>query len=179
MIFLNEITHYEFLKHKMAYRQRDQYGIKDVSVSAYVPKNDVARLMYYLNCACAVVEYNDNNINRYCDYDNWSQLSNEDIHSLVVLCYTLSPDLFHNKAFFHFDSLCGNDPNKFFEINQVNHQLLAIQSIVIADQTCRVNRIMTYKMRWMNTYYFNPMKNLARRLNNQNQRLRSSTYVIS
>jgi hypothetical protein len=167
----------------MAYVQHKQYGIKDISVTVNVPQNDTARLMYYLNCVCQAIQYDDNNISRYRNYNNWSQLSNEDIRLLVVLCYTLSPDVFNNKVFFQSDALCGNNANKFFEINEVNHQLLAVQSIVVAGRTCRVNKIMTYKMSWMQNNYLNPMRNLAERLNNRNRtpapNSRSSTCVIS
>jgi hypothetical protein len=167
----------------MAYLQHNQYGIKDVSQTINVPNNDVARLMYYLNSVCYTIEYNDNNISRYRNCSNWSLLSNEEIRLLVVLCYTLSPDIFDNKVFFQSDALCGNSSNKFFEINQVRTQLLAVQSIAIAGRTYRVNKIMTYKMSWMQYYYLNPMKNLAQRLNNQSQQStsnsRSSTCVIS
>ncbi len=166
----------------MAYFQHNQYQIKDTTVDANVPANDTARLMYYLNCVCSTINYNENNISRYRNYSNWSQLSNEDIRLLVVLCYTLSPDIFDNKVFFHSDALCGTSANKFYEISQVRHQLLAVQSIVVAGKSCRVNKIMTYKMSWMTKNYLNPMKNLAQRLNNQNRpqpQPRSSTCVIS
>lgn len=186
MSYLQQLTHSSFFKlfnSKMAYLQHNQIGFKDISVSVNVPPNDIARLMYYLNCACSAIEYNDNDIGRYRNYNNWSQLSTEEVRLLIVLCYTLSPDLFDNKVFFQSDALCGDSPNKFFEINQVRHQLLAVQSIVVAGRTCRVNQIMTYKMNWMHFYYLNPMKNLAQRFNNQNQRRapksRSSTCAIS
>ena len=166
----------------MAYVQHNQVGVQDISVDANVPDNDVARLMYYFSCVCSAIEYNDNDISRYRNYRHWSQLSNEEIRILLVLCHTLSPDLFDNKVFFQSDALCGNSPNKFLEINQVKHQLLAVQSIVVAGRTCRVNKIMTYKMSWMLNNYLNPMRNLAQRLNNQNQRpapkSRSSPCVI-
>ncbi|UJR38724.1 hypothetical protein I4U23_031389 [Adineta vaga] len=167
----------------MAYLQHNQYGIKDVGHSVNIPQNDTARLMYYLDCACNAVNYRDNDINRYRNYNNWAQLSNEDIRLLVVLCYTLSPDVFNNKVFFHSDALCGNSTNKFYEISQVRNHLVAVQSIVIAGRSCQVNKIMTYKMSWMQTYYINPMRNIAQRLNNQNQRQtsnsKSSSCVIS
>ena len=170
-------------QHKMAYLQRNQYGIKDISVSANVPQNDTARLMYYLNCVCSAIEYNESNISRYRNYSNWSQLSNEELRLLVALCLTLSPDLFNDKVFFHSDALCGDQANKFYEISQVSHQLLAVQSIVVAGRTCRVNKIMTYTMGWMQNNYLNPIRNIAQRLNNQNQRpapkSQSSTCVIS
>ncbi|CAF2156162.1 unnamed protein product [Rotaria magnacalcarata] len=83
----------------MAYVQRNRIGFHDTSVPANVPNNDVARLMYYLNCVYTVIEYNDNNIRRYRNCQNWSSLSSEEVRVLLVLCLTLSPDVFNNKAF--------------------------------------------------------------------------------
>ncbi|CAF4462478.1 unnamed protein product, partial [Rotaria magnacalcarata] len=62
----------------MAYVQRNRIGFHDTSVPANVPNNDVARLMYYLNCVYTVIEYNDNNIRRYRNCQNWSSLSSEE-----------------------------------------------------------------------------------------------------
>ena len=84
----------------MAYLQHNRFGIKDTSVDANVPPNDIARLMYYLKCVCSVIEYNDGNISRFRNYNNWSQLSTDDVRFLVVLCLTLSPDLLNNRVFF-------------------------------------------------------------------------------
>ncbi|CAF2038812.1 unnamed protein product [Rotaria magnacalcarata] len=169
----------------MAYVQRNRIGFRDTSVPANVPNNDVARLMYYLNCVCTVIEYNDNNIRRYCNCQNWSSLSSEEVRVLLVLCLTLSPDVFNNKVFFQSDELCGNSANKFFEISQVRDQLLVVESIAVADQTRHVNQIMTYKMSWMRQNYFDPVQRLSRPVNPRNQRptpaiqpSRTSTCVI-
>ncbi|CAF5086121.1 unnamed protein product, partial [Rotaria sp. Silwood1] len=116
----------------MAYLQHNQYGFKDTSVNVNVPNNDVARLMYYLNCVCSAIQYNDSDLSRFRNYRNWASLSSEDIRLLLVLCLTLRPDLLDDKVFFHSDALCGDSSNKFFEISQVRNQLLAVQSIVIA-----------------------------------------------
>ena len=117
--------------------------------------------MYYFNCVCGAIDYTDSDMQRFRNFRNWSSLSYTEIRLLVALCYTLSPDVFDDKVFFRSDALCGNSSNKFFEISQVSHQLLAVQSIVIAGQRRRVNKIMTYKMSWMHDYYFGPMRRLA------------------
>ena len=167
----------------MAYLQHNQFGIKDVSHDVNIPNNDVARLMYYLNCVCFTISYTDNDIRRFCNYNNWSVLSNEDIRMLVVLCHTLNPTVFIDKVFFQSDALCGNYNNRFLEINQVRTQLLAVESIVIAGRRCQVNKIMTYKVSWMENYYINPMKNIIQRLNaprpRQTSNSRSGTCTIS
>lgn len=146
----------------MTFLRQDQYKIKKVPAIGTVPNNDIARLMYYLNCACYTVEYNDRNISRYRNYNNWSSLSNEEIRLLITLCYIFSPELFNNKVFFQSDDFCDN---QFSEVNQS----LAVQSIVVAGRICRVHRIMTYNKSWMHDNYLNPIRNLDERLNNQSQ----------
>ena len=145
----------------MAVLQRKQVNFRQTGKETSVPNNDVARLMYYFHCVCSAIEYNDSDVQRFRNYDNWSSLSYTEIRLLVALCYTLSPDVFDNKVFFQSDALCGNSANEFFEISQISHQLLAVQSIVIAGRQRRVNKIMTYTMSWMRTYYLDPMRRLA------------------
>lgn len=145
----------------MAVLQRNQINIRNIGETVTVPNNDVARLMYYFDCVCYAIEYTDSDMQRFRNYHNWSSLSYTEIRLLVALCYTLSPDVFVNKVFFQSDALCGNTANKFFEISQISHQLLAVQSIVIAGRRRRVNRIMTYTMAWMRKNYLDPMRRLA------------------
>lgn len=159
----------------MAYFQQNKYGFKDTSVNANVPNNDVARLMYYFNCVCSAIQYNDTDVSRYRNYQNWSYLSSEEIRVLLVLCLTISPDVLDNKVFFHSDALCGNSPNRFFEISEVSNQLLAVESIVIAGRRCRVTSIMTYKMSWMHTNYINPIKRVAAQYGRNSSRTSSCT----
>jgi hypothetical protein len=83
---------------------------------------------------------------------------------LLGLCYTFSPDELDDKVFFHSDALCGDRTNEFYEISQVRHQLLSAESIVITGQRREVNKIMTYKMQWLETYYLIPMRGLIQKL---------------
>lgn len=89
-------------------KQRNQVGFKQTSVHTSVPDNDVARLMYYFSCVCTSIEYDDDNIDRYRNYKNWSSLSYNETRVLLALCITFSPDLFDNKIFFHSDALATN-----------------------------------------------------------------------
>ncbi|CAF3609155.1 unnamed protein product [Rotaria socialis] len=161
----------------MAYLQHNRFGFKDNSVDANIPDNDVARLMYYFNCVCSAIQYNDSDVRRFRNYRNWASLSFEEIRVLLALCITISPDVLDGKVFFHSDALCGNSQNKFYEISQVSNQLLAVESIVIAGRRCRVSQIMTYKMSWMYNYYLNPVQRLASRFSSPTSR--SGTCIIS
>ncbi|CAF1043978.1 unnamed protein product [Rotaria sp. Silwood1] len=149
---------------------RDQFGLRPTSSRATVPDNDLARLMYYLNCVFSAIEYKDQDVRRYRDYYNWSLLSDAEQRMVLVLALALSPDEFDGKVFFHSDELCGDSGNKFYELSQIRHQFLAVQSIVVAGQTRHVKKIMTYKMSWIQNNYVEPVKRLAYYFNQQRER---------
>jgi hypothetical protein len=65
---------------------------------------------------------------------------------------------------------------RFYEIGQVNHQLVVSSSLVIAGRTCRVNKILAFKQVWLQENYINPMNRLAQRFRS---RQRTRTCIIS
>jgi len=145
--------------------QANEIEVERTGVTVYVPNNDVARLMYYLQCVCTAVECDtDSDVRRFTNYKNWASLSIGEQKVLLGLCYTFSPDVLDDKVFFHNDTLCGDSLNDFLEISQVQHQLLAAESIVIAGRTREVNKIMVYRMEWMRTNYLYPMQGLVAKL---------------
>jgi hypothetical protein len=154
----------------MALIQRNEIGFKEFGSDVSVAENDVAKLMYYLNCVCITVNCNDDpEIRRFTNYRNWSNLSVDDQKKLLVLCYALSPDIFEDKVFFQSEALCRGSPNRFYEISQVRHQFLVVSTIVVAGRARQVNKIMTYTMSWMHYCYLQPMQGLARHLSEQDR----------
>ncbi len=142
----------------VVYLQRNEVESECMTESANVPNNDVARLMYYLNCVCFAIDCNnDNGIQRFTNYQNWARLSFEEQCLLFALCYTLSPDVFEYKVFFNCEEHCVQFENEFYKIGQVRHQRVAAESIIIAGRTRRVNKIMTY--------YLGPMRRIAATIN--------------
>jgi hypothetical protein len=156
---------------------QNEIAVKRTSRTTSIANNDVARLMYYLNCVCASIDCNqDEDIRRFTNYANWSWLSTEEQKFLLLLCYTFSPDVFDGKVFFHIEELCVEFANEFYEINQIRNRLVAVESIIIAGRAHHVTKIMVYKMAWMRMYYLEPMQRLARRFAGQSS---SSTYQSS
>lgn len=150
----------------VAFLQRDEVEVERTTTATHIPDNDIAHLMYYLNCVCTAIEYNDDaDIQRLTAYQNWNHLSYQEQELLIEFCRRLSPDVLEDQVFFHSEALCVNFTNEFYKIHQVRHQLVAAESIMIAGQTRHVNHIMTYKATWMETYYFGPMRRLRTRLN--------------
>lgn len=146
---------------------QNQDEIKGLTVSTTIPDNDVAKLMYYLSCVCTTIicDDDDENTRRLTNYTNWEELSIEDQKLLINLCYTFSPDVIEDKVFFHNRELCTQFDNQFYEIHSVHHQqLVAAESIDIADRTYPVAKIMAYKMDWMQKNYLQPLQRLAKQL---------------
>lgn len=143
---------------------KDQIEVKKTGQRITVADNDIAKLMYYLQCVCTTIECNDEpEIRRFTNHSNWRSLSVDEQRQLVLFCYTFSPDMFEGKVFFQNDALCMDCSNEFYEISQISNQLVAAQSIIIAGRTRRVNNIMAYKMSWMRNNYLEPMRRQAQR----------------
>jgi hypothetical protein len=152
----------------MAFIQKSQIDVKEYGNEVTVAENDVAKLMYYLNCVCRIVDCTDDReISRFIDYHNWASLSINDQKKLLALCYTFSPDVFDDKVFFQSESLCRGAPNRLYEISQVRHQVLAVSNIIVAGRNRQVKKIMAYTMPWMHYCYIQPMKGLVESLSEQ------------
>lgn len=152
----------------MALIRSNEIGVREYGNEVSVEENDVAKLMYYLNCVCRSINCNDDReIRRFTDYHHWADLSVDDQKRLLVLCYTFSPDVFDDKVFFQSEALCRGAPNRLYEISQVRHEVLAVSNIVVAGRSRQVNKIMAYTMPWMHYCYIQPMKGLAERLSQQ------------
>lgn len=154
----------------MAMFQNTNYNVRMFGQKVTVPDVDVAKVMYYLDCVCTVVDYDDNDIQRYRDYSNWSNMSDEGDKLIFVLAATLSPDELEDKVFFESAVLCRTTSNQFYEIGQVRNQLLVDPSIVIGGQSRQVKKIMAYTSGWMQRNYYQPMQALAHRFSPQGQR---------
>jgi hypothetical protein len=154
----------------MAMFQRTNYDVKAFGTNVTIPDADIAKIMYYLDCVCTVVDYNDGDIRRYRNYSNWANMSDEEDRLIFILALALSPDELEDKVFFNSPQLCPDANNQFYEIGQVRNQLLVVRSIVIGGQQRQVKKIMAYKSAWMQNFYYAPMRALAYRFSPQGQR---------
>lgn len=147
----------------MAYLERQQTQIRDTTKVANVPNDDIAKLMYYLNCVCYCIDYNDNDIKRYTNYSRWASLSDEEDQLVFLLALTLHPNLLIGKVFFQNDALSRDMQGRFYEIGQVSHQLVVVPSLVVAGRTCQVHRILAFKQSWLTEHYIDPINRLKQR----------------
>jgi len=133
----------------MALVGRTQLGMKEFGNWVTVPNNPKAKLMYYLDCICTVLQLDDEgvNINRLKDYNNYRRLTDEETDLLIMLCgLALKPDNLINKCIFKNDAMCRDWGNKFYELSAVSDRLLVAGSVMIGGRTKRVSKIMTFKV---------------------------------
>lgn len=154
----------------MATFQSTHFDFKKTGTVASVPNADIAKIMYYIDCVCNVIDYNDGNIQRYRNYNNWAGMSDEEDRLIFILALALSPDELEGRVFFNNPQLCPDAGNEFYEIGQVRNQIMVVQSIVIGGQQRRVKKIMAYKQTWMQNNYYQPMRALAFRFSPEGQR---------
>ena len=57
--------------------------IEEFGSETFIPSNDIAKLMYYLSCVFAVIQYNEDS--KFSDYEHYYNLSKEDEKAVIVL----------------------------------------------------------------------------------------------
>ena len=140
-----------------ALMNRTQVGLKATGSTTSVPRNAKARLMYYFNCMCTVLDMDsDDGDRRLRDFSNYHRLTENETDALLLLCVLLSPDTLLGKCIFQNDSMCGNSGNEFYELSSVSRTLMVSRSVVIDGQVREVEKIMTYKMSWLRENYEEP-----------------------
>jgi len=143
---------------------RTEIKVKDTTVSANVPNNDIAKLMYYIHCVCCCIEPDDNStISRLRDYQNYHRLSSDEEAQLLALCLALSPDKLIGTIFHPADD-CGEYTGRFLELSAVKTDLLVTESVVIGGHRRRILKIFMFQKVWMENNYINPLLSIQRRL---------------
>lgn len=141
---------------------RVNFNVRNTTVDATVPNTPVARLMYYLNCLCSVLQLNTSdspNLHQLTQYSLHWALTAAQKRELAILCWILSPDELLNKCIFIDNNL--KRLNEFYEISAVQNQLFVSSSIIINGQRKRINKIMICRPFWLNKNYIEPMKTMS------------------
>lgn len=147
----------------MALFNRTKFNIRNISSTVTIPNSPVARLMYYFECVCTLLQMNTSdspNIHRLKQYNLHGFLTAAQKKELVVLCLILSPDNLLNKCIFVDENLRGS-LNEFYEVSAVQNQLLVARSIIVNGQRKRVNKIMICRFAWLQKNFIQPMQTMS------------------
>jgi hypothetical protein len=152
-------------------------GVKEFGRDVEVAENPTAKLMYYLDSICYVlnIEKTEENIRKLRDYKNYRRLSDDETDKLVLLCVLFSPDVLLGKCIFPDEEMCGMDMNKFYELSAVSHRFLVTEEIVVGGQTRRVQKILFFRDIWLECFFLEPIKQFQSRLDGISTRLRDGS----
>jgi hypothetical protein len=165
--------------------QKTELTIKDITVKADIPQNATARLLYYLNCVNTIIKLVELNIDEVDytfvswvnDYKNCLPftMTNQAKQKILRIARLFSPNILEDKIFFRTTNLNGDLNNRFYEINSSEITVAATDEVVIGGAKKKIHKIMLYKSDWLQTYYFNAIRDLERELG---QLTRTNTQFI-
>ena len=152
---------------------RQQLQLEQVGSITQVDNNILARLMYYLNSVCSVVDDFGSlapNMGRLIDYDRYFLLTDFEIGQVFRLCIMFRPELLIDKCFFEDEEMCGNCNNEFYEITRVNRRMLIEENFIVGDQQVHISKVMFYKPAWMLQNYWLPMAQVIASLDDSDEK---------
>ena len=123
-----------------------------------IPNDNVAKLMYYLDCVFTVIEYDKKN--KLTDYKYFNQLTNEEKQTIYELASLLEPKLFIDKGIFivNHDLSSEHLQNKFINITDETIGINVNREIVIGGKIVKVLNIMVCDSSWLSNFYYTPLK---------------------
>ena len=130
-----------------------------------IPRNDLARLMYYLNCISAVIQYDEQN--KLIDYQRYYDLNKEEENAVYALAIVLNPKIFIDAkvVVINPNLVPEGYNNEFYRITDDRVGFHVNEEIVIGERVVRVLKIMACNVSWLNTYYYEPLERLSYRAN--------------
>lgn len=144
---------------------RTEVGVRQFGTTVTVPANPKAKLMYYLDCICTVMDLSDErNLTKLRDFRNYHALTEAETDALIALALLLSPEELTGKVIFQDDEMCGSSSNTFYELSSVHDSLVLTDSIVIGGQRRTVKKIMAYTREWFYKNWYTPMLSFTERL---------------
>ena len=140
--------------------------VERTTTKAVVPQNDIAKLMYYLNCVATVLQYDINY--RFRDYNNYFNLTQKEKDAVVVIALLFNPKLLIDCKVFILDPtlLVGEFDNEFYKITDENIGIHVNEEVMIGGRQVRVLKIMACNEFWIKKYYLDPIENINNRKKN-------------
>ena len=117
--------------------------------------------MYYLDCALAVIQYDEDS--RLTDYKNYFSLNDEEEKAVYTLASLFDPKIFINAGVFILSEFLVpyGSRNQFYKITDDRIGIHVNQEIMIGGRAIRVLKIMALKSDWLNRYYYEPLERMS------------------
>ena len=152
--------------------------VKPIGRTVTVPDNNLARLMYYLNCVFSVIQYDQNN--KISDYQRYYNLNEEEKALVYTLAILFNPKIFISAGVFivNPELLSDNNANEFFKITDERIGVHVNQEIMIGGRAIKVLKIMVCNFSWIERYYFSPLKNMIQEAENEENRKEIFLHIL-
>ena len=130
--------------------------IEETGEYAYVPYDDLAKLMYYLNCVFTVLQINEDK--KFIDFKHYMDLTQEEQKHVFFLAVLFSPDILIEKGVFleNPDLLDYGDNNKFLKLTDERIGIHVDQEIFVGERYVKVLEVMVCNKKWLNRNYYEP-----------------------
>ena len=132
--------------------------VKKSENATSVPKNNLARLMYYLDCVYAVIDVDFSM--KLTDYSSYDRLSKEEEDLVLSLATKFTPYIMLENYVFFVDSKydLNSSSNDFYNLTDNNIKIRPYSQVMIGEVSRKVFKVMVCSKNWLEDYYYEPMK---------------------
>ena len=132
-------------------------GILDDGNEVKVPKNKLAKLMYYLDCIFSILDCPGYDF--YRNYKNYHNLSTRQTNEVLVMCARFEPSLMKNYHLFIQDKdlLPMGFGNQFYDIEDNRVPYSVRRNVLIGGRGFKVLQVMACNQAWIDENYNEPM----------------------
>ena len=137
-------------------------GILNDGNEVKVPKNKLAKLMYYLDCVFTVIQYDENS--RLTDFQNYYLLSKEEEQTVLGLVALFNPKVMVDLSLFIVSPTLVpyGSTNEFYQITDDRIGVHVNSEVVIGGRVIKVLKIMACTETWIDRYYIQPADSYTR-----------------
>ena len=132
-------------------------GIINDGNEVKVPKNKLAKLMYYLDCVFSILDCPG--LDFYRNYKNYHNLTTRQTNEVLVMCARFEPSLMKNYHLFIQDKdlLPMGFGNQFYDIKDNRVPYSVRRNVLIGGRDFKVLQVMACNQAWIDENYNEPM----------------------
>ena len=138
-------------------------GVKLTGHTVTVPDNRLAKLMYYLDCAFAVIQYDG--AEKYTDYASYYLLSDEEEQVVIGLAAIFNPKVMSDLSLFVINSnlVPSGSSNQFYELTDNRLGIHINSEVIIGGVSRKVLQIMACTASWIERNFIEPFESYSER----------------
>lgn len=138
--------------------------VKLPGATTTVPDNNLAKLMYYLDCVFGVIQIDE--ANKFTDYHRYYSLSKEEEQTVFKLALLFNPKIMTDLSLFVVNSnlLKPGFDNTFIELSDNRVGFHINSEVMIGGVARKVLKIMACNSSWLMENYIWPMESYAKKL---------------